>query len=105
MKNDEARVMTLEEVKALPIGTRMFYEGFYGKGTITTDLRISRMNKKSVAYDDISEGGYLYSSSRLPFSEYGKYWRVWNAQPTTDLILATPWNNKHRDKIYLSGEK
>ena len=87
LKAQEPRVMTLEEVLALPYDTPIYIEncdGLYGwdifSGTTKDDD------------NDVVTGASWATAEYWSQDEYGDTWRCWTARPDQAKREATPWN-------------
>ena len=83
LKAQEPRVMTLEEVKALPVESDVWIETEYYVGKIT--IFAATINTKGL------RGVMVYGSHKTyDYEAYNKLWRCWTARPTDEQRKAVP---------------
>ena len=88
LKAQEPRVMTLEEVLALPYDTPIYIEncnGLYGGWDIFSGTTMDDNN-------DVVTGASWATAEYWSQDEYGDTWRCWTARPDRETREATPWN-------------
>lgn len=77
LKAQEPRVMTLEEVKAIPYDADIWIETEYYVGKIT--IFAATINTKGL------RGVMVYGSHKTyDYEAYNKLWRCWTARPTDE---------------------
>lgn len=78
------RVMTLEEVKAIPYDADIWIETEYYVGKIT--IFAATINTRGL------RGVMVYGSHKIyDYEAYNKLWRCWTARPTDEQRKAVPW--------------
>ena len=83
LETQQARVMTLEEVKALAEDDLVWYE----------HVGINRLGPRVVYYTDYSRIVFTDGSEwHFELDAYGKLWRCWTARPTPEQREAMKWN-------------
>lgn len=85
LKAQEARVMTLEEVKTLEENTPLYIEqcdGLHGWDVYSG---------VESGTNDIMTGAPWAVAEYWVWSEYGDTWRCWTSRPTDEQMEATPW--------------
>lgn len=87
LKAQEPRVMTLEEVKALPSETDVWLDEFCSIIVATT---ISCTMYGNAYFYGIEHADYGVDYKLI---DYGKEWRCWTSRPTEEQWEATPWND------------
>lgn len=86
LKAQEPRVMTLEEVKALPYDADIWIETEYYVGKIT--IFAATINTKGL------RGVMVYGSHKTyDYEAYNKLWRCWTSRPTDAQREAVKWND------------
>lgn len=84
LKAQEPRVMTLEEMKAIPYDADIWIETEYYVGKIT--IFAATINTKGL------RGVMVYASHKTyDYEGYNKLWRCWTSRPTDEQRKATPW--------------
>ena len=84
LKEQEPRVMTLEEVKALPCDTDIWIETEYYVGKFT--IFAATINTKGL------RGVMVYGTHKTYYYEaYNKLWRCWSARPTEEDREKVKW--------------
>lgn len=84
LKAQEPRVMTLEEMKAIPYDADIWIETEYYVGKIT--IFAATINTKGL------RGVMVYGSHKTyDYEGYNKLWRYWTSRPTDEQRKATPW--------------
>lgn len=83
--SDEPRVMTLEEVKALPSETDVWLDEFC---SIVVAATISCTLYGNAYFYGIEHSDYGVDYKLI---DYGKEWRCWTARPTYKQREAEPW--------------
>ena len=81
----EARVMTLEEVEALPYGHVLIETDKSGSLRWLDALLFCK--NTNFSFDFIT----LEGRARLLGTEYNREWRVWTSRPTDEQREAIPW--------------
>ena len=85
LKAQEPRVMTLDEVKAIPYDADIWIETEYYVGEIS--IFAATINTKGV------RGVMVYGSHKTyDYEAYNKLWRCWNARPTDEQREAVKWD-------------
>ena len=97
LKAQEPRVMTLEEVKALPDESDVWLEEFCSIVVATTISHqptiykvLKRFNPDATYFYGIEHADY--NSGEYMDADYGTEWRCWTSRPTDEQREATPWN-------------
>lgn len=88
LKAQEPRVMTLEEVLALPYDTPIYIEN--------CDYLCGWDIFAGITKDDDNDvvTGALWSTTEYwPQDKYGDTWRCWTSRPTDEQREAIPWND------------
>ena len=95
LKAQEPRVMTLEEVIALPDESDVWLEEFC---CITVAATISHNPIIAQFLNNVSGETYFYGIKQADYNngnymnaDYGKEWRCWSSRPTDEQMEATPW--------------
>lgn len=85
LKEQESRVMTLEEVKAIPYDADIWIETEYYVGKIT--IFAATINTKGL------RGVMVYGSHKTyDYEAYNKLWRCWTSRPTNEQREAAKWD-------------
>ena len=84
LKAQKARVMTMEELSALPIDTPVFIEENNGECGWNVFYGIDEEK-------DVCFCGFRASADYYSLEEYGESWRCWNVRPTDEQRKAVPW--------------
>jgi hypothetical protein len=86
LKAQEPRVMTLEEVKAIPYDADIWIETEYYVGKIT--IFAATINTKGL------RGVMVYGSHKIyDYEAYNKLWRCWTSRPTDEQREAVKWDD------------
>lgn len=85
LKEQQPRVMTWEELLALPEDTPVFIEEDNGDG----GWNVICINDEDY---DVCFCGFQASPIFYPSKSYGICWRCWTSRPTDAQREATPWN-------------
>jgi hypothetical protein len=85
-KAQEPRVMTLEEVKALPSETDVWLDEFC---SIVVAATISCTLYGNAYFYGIEHADYGVDYKLI---DYGKEWRCWTSRPDEKRRAETPWN-------------
>lgn len=92
LKEQEPRVMTLEEIKLLPDESDVFLEEV---DCIVVAATISRQCEKWGARTDVTFfygiESTSYESDEYYNEDYGRWWRCWTARPTDEQRKAVKW--------------
>lgn len=84
LKAQEPRVMTLEEVKALPYDADIWIDTEYYVGKIT--IFAATINTKGL------RGVMVYGSHKTyDYEAYNKLWRCWTSRPTDEQRKKVKW--------------
>lgn len=86
VKAQEPRVMTREELFALPIDTPVFIEESNGECGWNVFYGIDEEN-------DVCFCGFKASADYYSLEEYGESWRCWTSRPSDSERKNTPWEN------------
>lgn len=96
LEAQEPRVMTLEEVKALPDESDVWLEEFCSIVVATTISHqptiykvLKRFNPDATYFYGIEHADY--NSGEYMDADYGTEWRCWTSRPTGAQREATPW--------------
>jgi len=84
VKAQEPRVMTWEELSALPFDTPVFIEENNGECGWNVFCGIEEEN-------DVCFCGFKASADYYDLEEYGESWRCWTSRPTDEQRENTPW--------------
>ena len=94
LKEQEPRVMTLEEVESLPDETDVFLEEV---DCIVVAATISRQGEKWGVFPDTTFfygiESTSYGSDEYDNGDYGRWWRCWTARPTEEQRKAVKWDD------------
>ena len=87
LKAQEPRVMTVEEVLALPEDTPIYIENCDGPNGWDVYAGITKD-----ADNDVVTGAIWATCEYWSQDEYGETWRCWTSRPTDEQMEAIPWN-------------
>ena len=93
----QQRVMTLEEVKALPDKSDVWLEEFCSivvAATVSHALQEIPESMRGPIPDTTSFYGIEhadYNNGEYENADYGKEWRCWTSRPSEEQMEATPW--------------
>ena len=86
LKEQEPRVLTVDEVKAIPYDADIWIETEYYVGKIT--IFAATINTKGM------RGVMVYGSHKTyDYEAYNKLWRCWTSRPTDEQREAIPWKD------------
>ena len=89
LKAQEPRVLTVDEVKAIPYDDDIWIETEYYVGKIT--IFAATINTKGL------RGVMVYGSHKTyDYEAYNKLWRCWTARPTNEQRKAVKWDENRR---------
>ena len=93
LKEQTPRVMTIDEIEALPDISDVFLEEY---DCIVVAVTISRQGEKwGIMNQDITFFYGIespdYESDEYYNDDYGKWWRCWTSRPTEEQRQNTPW--------------
>lgn len=101
IKEQEPRVMTLEEVKSLPDKADVFLEEV---DCIVVAATISRQGEKWGMLPDATFfygiESTSYESDKYYNDDYGRWWRCWTSRPTDELTRDTKWEGDSDAEVH-----
>lgn len=88
LKEQEPRVMTLDEVKSMADGGTAYWIEFDGK--CYPAMVVDDKPEVTVSFAVVLKNGYS-PIGNFKVKEYGNWWRCWNIRPTEEHREAVKW--------------
>jgi hypothetical protein len=96
LKEQEPRVMTLEEVRNLKYDDVVYYQGINTNSVESAivlhgEKMVPEVNTRVVQFRHADGTGGWNGINNADLNWYGKKWRCWTSRPTEEQMRDTPW--------------
>lgn len=96
LREQEARVMTLEEVCNLKYDDVVYYQGINTNSVESAivlhgEKRVPEVNTRVVQFRHAAGTGGWNGINNADLNDYGKKWRCWTSRPTEEQRKAVKW--------------
>lgn len=105
LKEQEPRVLTLEEVCNLKYDDVVYYQGINTNSVESAivlhgEKMVPEVNTRVVQFRHAGGTGGWNGINNADLNGYGKKWRCWTSRPTPEQMKNTPWKEGRDDEVH-----